>query len=576
MPYFTMILQPIKHELKIRFRYFLSRDLMPKQSYCKITDKVIDNFRQNYTNLMKNKLNQLKITIFPALAILLLGFGISAQTPRVVDKPKPTATPIPTPTATPTPVPIQTLPSLQSKIRLAVQRPELRRGQIGIKIVSLATGKIVYEQNSEKYFMPASNMKVFTVAAAIEKLSPNFKFVTSAYAPAMPDENGVIKGDLTIYGRGDVSFSTMFSENDYYKGLDNLVEKIAQVGVKRIEGNLIGDTSYFRGFYIPGSWEWDDLQWYYGAGISALTFNDNSITLRVSPGASGASCIAEILPNNTVIRIINQCTTTGQQRALKVTKKLDRDVIEISGTMPAGDEEYSGRIAVSNSAALFINLLRQRLEQKGITITGQNSVINTVNSQANPKIEIAKLESTPLSIIAQKTMKPSQNLYTETLLWTLGEERGDRTDLTKTSAEKGLAVVQKFLQEIGVAPDGIVQSDGSGLSRHNLVTPGAIVQVYQYMAKSPYAIAWNASLTIGGMDGTLRNRFKGTLAEANVRGKTGTINQVSSLSGYIKSASGENFVFSIIVNGVNPTSLRVKTIDEIVVALADFNGKSEQ
>ncbi len=527
---------------------------------------------------MKNKLNQLKITLFPALAILLLFFGISAQTPRTVDKPlpKPTVSPIPTSTASPTPVPIQTLPSLQSKIRLALQRPELRRGQIGVKIVSLDTGKIVFEQNSEKYFMPASNMKVFTVATAIEKLSPNFKFVTSAYAPAMPDENGVIKGDLTIYGRGDVSFSTAFSEGDYYKGIDSLVEKIAQAGVKRIEGNLIGDTSYFRGFYIPGSWEWDDLQWYYGAGISALSFNDNSITLRVSPGANGgAPCIAEILPNETVIRIINQCTTAGQQRALKVTKKLDQDVIEISGTMPAGGEIYSGRIAVSDSAALFINILRRRLEQKGIVITGANSLINTVNSQENNKIEIAKLESTPLSIIAQKTMKPSQNLYTETLLWTLGEERGDKTDLTKTSAEKGLAVVQKFLQEIGVAPDGIVQSDGSGLSRHNLVTPEAVVQVYQYMAKSPYSIAWDASLTIGGMDGTLQNRFKGTLAEANVRGKTGTINQVSSLSGYIKSAAGEKFVFSIIVNGVNPTSRRVKTIDEIVVALADFNGKTD-
>lgn len=529
---------------------------------------------------MKKTLNHLKIAAFPALAIFLLTFGISAQRPREVDKPlpKPTAspTPVPTPIASPTPVLIQTLPSLQTKIRLAVQRPELRRGQIGIKIVSLDTGKVVFEQNSEKYFMPASNMKVFTVAAAIEKLSPNFKFVTSAYATAMPDENGVLKGDLTIYGRGDVSFSTMFSENDYYKGLDNLVEKIAQAGIKRIEGNLIGDTSYFRGFYIPRGWEWDDLQGYYGAGISALSYNDNSINLRVAPGANGAPCIAEILPNNTSIRIINQCKTTGAQRTLNVAKKLDQDVIEISGLMPAGGEEFSGRFAVSSSAALFIDLLRQRLEQKGITVTGQNNVIDTVNPQPNNRVEIARLESTPLSIIAQKTMKPSQNLYTETLLWTLGEERGDKTDPTKTSAEKGLAVVQKFLQEIGVAPDAIMQADGSGLSRHNLVTPGAVVQVYQYMAKSPYSIAWDASLTIGGMDGTLRNRFKGTSAEANVRGKTGTINQVSSLSGYLRSAAGENFVFSIIVNGVNPTSLRVKTIDEIVVALTDFNGKSEQ
>ena len=339
---------------------------------------------------------------------------------------------------------------------------------------------------------------------------------------------------------------------------------------------MIGDESYFRGFSIPGSWEWDDLQWYYGAGISAFNFNDNAIELRVTPGSNGAFCNVQMQPVNTVIKIINQCTTSGTKRTLQVTKKLDQDVIEISGTLPAGDQGFSGRIAVSSPSKLFVELLRQRLEQKGIVITGRNNVVNVVNPSAENKIEITKLESTPLSIIAQKTMKPSQNLYTETLLWTLGEQLGDKTDTTTSSADKGIAVVKKFLQEIGVAPDGLMIYDGSGLSRHNLVTPSAVVQVYQYMAKSQNAIAWNASLTVGGFDGTLRNRFKGTSAEMNVRGKTGTIDQVSSLSGYITSASGEKFVFSIIVNGINPTSLRVKTIDEIVVALSDFNGKSDQ
>jgi D-alanyl-D-alanine carboxypeptidase/D-alanyl-D-alanine-endopeptidase (penicillin-binding protein 4) len=522
---------------------------------------------------MNKKLNQLKIAIFPVFAVLFLAVGISAQRDRVVEKPTPTPSISPTPVSTP--VPVQTLPFLQSKIRFTLQKPELRRGNIGVKIVSLDTGKTVFEQNSDKYFMPASNMKVFTVAAAIEKLSPNFQFVTSVYAPAMPDENGVIKGDLTIYGRGDISFSTAFSEGDYYKGLDNLVEKIAQSGVKKIEGNLIGDESYFRGDSLPGSWEWDDLQWYYGAGISALSLNDNAVDLRILPGSNGASCIAQVLPNNNIVRIINKCTTSGTKRNLQVTKKLDQNIIEISGTMPFNDSGYTGYIAVSRPADLFIALLRQRLEQKGITITGQNRTFNNANFSSANKIEIAKLESTQLSIIAQKTLKPSQNLYTETLLWTLGEQLGDKTNLNATSAEKGLDVVKKFLQGIGVAPDGIVQYDGSGLSRHNLVTPEAVVQVYQYMAKSPYSIAWNAALTIGGVDGTLKNRFKGTSAEANVRGKTGTIDQVSSLSGYLTSTSGEKFVFSIIVNGVNPTSLRTKTIDEIVIALSDFNGKSE-
>jgi serine-type D-Ala-D-Ala carboxypeptidase/endopeptidase (penicillin-binding protein 4) len=531
---------------------------------------------------MTFNLNSLKLSVL----VVIIIFGVNAlsfaQRERVIEKPTPTpkvpktATPTPSPSPTATPIPIQTLPSLQSKIIGVLRRPELHRGNVGIKVVSLDTGKTLYEENAEKYFMPASNMKVFTVATAMQKLSPNFKFVTSVYANALPDENGVIKGELTVYGRGDMTFSPAFADGDYYKNLDLLVEKIVQSGVKKIEGNLVGDQSYFHGYSVPEGWEWDDLQWYYGAGISSLTLNDNAVDLRVLPGASGASCIPQMTPSNTTIRIINTCTTGGDKRNLRVTKRLEQDLIEISGTIPAGDDGFSGRIAVSNSGELFISVLRQRLEQKGVVITGLNRSITVPEAITKNRIEITKLESTPLSIISQKTMKPSQNFYTETLLWTLGEEFGDKTDASKASADKGLAVVKSMLQEIGVSPDGVVQYDGSGLSRHNLVTPNSVIQVFRYMAKSPYALAWNASLTIGSLDGTLKNRFVGTSASANVRGKTGTIDQVSSLSGYVNSASGEKFVFSIIVNGVQQTSIRTKAIDEIVVALSDFNGRSEQ
>jgi len=188
---------------------------------------------------------------------------------------------------------------------------------------------------------------------------------------------------------------------------------------------------------------------------------------------------------------------------------------------------------------------------------------------------IGKVDSPPLSLIAAKTMKPSQNMYTEVLLWTLGEQVGRKNNGSGTSAALGTNVVKQFLREIGVPDDGIVQWDGSGLSRHNLITPSAVVSLYEYMAKrSRYSIAWRNSLTIGGVDGTLRNRFKGTRAEANMRGKTGTIDQVSALSGYVRTATGEELVVSIVVNGVpGGAGIRTRVIDEIVVALADYNGK---
>jgi serine-type D-Ala-D-Ala carboxypeptidase/endopeptidase (penicillin-binding protein 4) len=411
----------------------------------------------------------------------------------------------------------------------------------------------------------------------------------------MPDASGTIKGDLTVYGRGDVSFSTAFTGGDYYKSLDNLADRIVQAGVKRIEGNLVGDESYFTGSPIPGGWEWDDLQWEYGAEISALPLNDNALDLSVKPGSSGAPCVVNLRPFNPVVRIINTCLTTapGTARTLTVKKDLDQNILEISGTMPVNGRGFNEPVTVSHPAELFVALLKQRLEQKGVVVTGQTRVIGTrekaalaAASQTAP-VQIAQLESPPFSLIAAKTMKPSQNLYTETILWTLGEQgRNFQTAFTdksednpylksnSTSAERGIFVVRNFLNEIGVAPDGLIQYDGSGLSRHNLVTPAALVTVYSYMAKqSRYSAAWLDSLTIGGVDGTLKSRFKGARTNGNVRGKTGTIDQVSALSGYVTTAAGERLVFSIIVNGVRNGDLRVATIDEIVAQLANFNGR---
>ncbi|MEP6900895.1 MAG: D-alanyl-D-alanine carboxypeptidase/D-alanyl-D-alanine-endopeptidase [Actinomycetota bacterium] len=546
------------------------------------------------------KISQIKIALFLIVAI---GLSVAAQNndnrQRIIigatPTPKPTVPPTPVPTPTPTISSGQTIFDLQAKIRQSLARPELRRGSIGIKIASLDTGTVVFESNAEKYFMPASNMKSFTVAAAMEKLTPDFRFLTSVFAPVKPDANGMIKGDLVIYGRGDVSFSTAFYGGDYYKGLDNLADKIVQAGVKRIEGNLVGDESYFTGSAIPAGWEWDDLQWYYGAEVSALPLNDDALDLSVKPALINAPCIVQLLPFNSIMRVVNTCITTasGVKRDLTVKKDLDRNVLEISGTMPVGDKGFSNYLTVSHPAELFTALLKQRLEQKGVVITGQPRVIGAKEktilavSSMLPPVQITTLESPPFSIIAAKTLKPSQNLYTETILWTLGQE-GRGATMTNavtpetnpflnpkaTSAEKGIFVVRSFLNEIGVAPDGIIQWDGSGLSRHNLVTPAALVQVYEYMAKqSKYRDAWLNALTIGGVDGTLQRRFKDTKAAGNVRGKTGTIDQVSALSGYVTTVGSEKLVFSILVNGVNEEKLRQAVIDEIVVNLANFNGK---
>ena len=513
--------------------------------------------------------------------LLAIGFylltAVSAATTQsasAAGPPTPTPSPQASATPTPSPVPVQTLENLQAKIRQRMSASEVRRGRVGIKIVSLSTGKVVFENDADKYFMPASNMKNFTVAAALERLGPDFKFVTSVYANAKPDATGTIKGDLRVYGRGDISISTAFNNGDYYKGLDNLVDKIAAAGVKRIEGDLVGDESYFKGFALPATWEWDDLQWYDGAEISALPINNNAVDLTVKPGAVNQPCEVSVLPQTPLMTVTNTCrTTSGGARTLKVFKPLGRNLLEISGTMPIGDS-FVGYVAVTHPADLFIAMLQQRLELKGIVLIGHARVL-PAGFRADPaQIEIARLESPPFLEVAARTMKPSQNMFTETILWAMGEQLARKSSPAADSATLGLNIVRSFMNQAGIPEEGVLQYDGSGLSRHDLVTPNAVVTLYTYMAKqSRNAQVWRDSLTVGGVDGTLRNRFKGTAAEGNIRGKTGTLDQVSALSGHMTTAGGDQLVVSIIVNGVAEPRTRTSLIDDIVIQLANFNGK---
>lgn len=539
---------------------------------------------------MKQKQRSYSLSAIILFIIICSGVRASfGQDPAATPEPRPRVvvsdpvSPSVTPTPTPTPRAVQTatLADLRAKIASRISRADVRRGTVGFKAVSLKTGKVIFEQNAEKYLMPASNMKNFTVAAALERLSPDFRFVTSVYADAVPSADGVVSGNVRIYGRGDVSFSTTFYPDDFYKRLDDLAAAIAAAGVKRIDGDLIGDDTYFTGNAIPHGWEWDDLQWYYGAEVSALPLNDNTLTLRVKPGPKGFACSVSFEPDIAFFQVKNLCTTTagGEPRTLSITKALERNELVIAGTLPVGNGGFFNNVTVSRPADLFVKLLKERLALKGITVKGKTRAIDrNALLQTGNFVEIAKLESPPLSLIAQKTMKPSQNMYTEVLLRTLGEDLRKKmltnSPVRAESGELGTQAVQEFMRSIGIADDAFIQYDGSGLSRHDLVTNEAIVRLYVHMGKeSKFSRVWRDSLTIAGVDGTLQNRFKGTKGAANVRGKTGTIDQVSALSGYLTTAGGDEIAFSALVNGVPQPAVRTALIDEIVLYLVNFDGK---
>jgi D-alanyl-D-alanine carboxypeptidase/D-alanyl-D-alanine-endopeptidase (penicillin-binding protein 4) len=551
--------------------------------------------------------------------LLLLALGFSSLTSSSAQElrpqrerrvsataPQPTQTPTPKPTPTPTPQPLatpdasitrssasapKTLDELRARIQEVLRNPELATAQMSIKVASLNTGRTLYEENAEKLLHPASNMKIYTVAAALDRLSPDFRFKTSAYVPSAPDAAGVIRGDLIIYGRGDPSFAASFNNGDYYKAIDDFAARIANAGVKRIEGNIIGDESYFTGSHFGYGWEWDDLQWYYGAEISALTVNDNSLDLFVRPGLDvGSQAIVTTGPVTPLVTIVNRATTgeRGTRRNILVVRPLGTNTIEISGSVPLGidatDKGLIGSIAVPNPALVFVYMLRSSLASKGVTITGQSQMIDARGRSRQPLkveslVEIASVQSPPLSVIAAQTMKPSQNLYTELLLRTLGRAaapNGTISSPERTTADEGIEAVKTFLRGAGIEPRGqVVQADGSGLSRHNYITASGTMQLLTYMSTHRYANAFREALPIAGVDGTLRTRMRGTPAANNLRAKTGTISGVASLSGYVTTAAGERLVFSIILNNYpEESSSRRSFIDTIAVLLASYAGRS--
>jgi D-alanyl-D-alanine carboxypeptidase/D-alanyl-D-alanine-endopeptidase (penicillin-binding protein 4) len=520
-----------------------------------------------------------------------------AATPAPSPSELPNGSPAQIPQSLPTVTPAQTkavattstLAELQSRISQILQKPELAPALVGIKVASLGTGHVLFEENANKLLRPASNMKLYTVAAALDRLSPEFRFVTSVYAPARPDAAGIIHGDLTIFGRGDPSIAARFNNGDYFKGIDDLTARIVAAGVKRVEGDLVGDETYFTGPQYGTGWDWDDLTWWYGAEVSALTVNDNALDLSIKPGDQvGSPAIVTTGPPDPLLKIANRVVTSakGTPRDLAVYRGLASDDVEVQGSIALDDKGYSGGLGISRPALLFVYLLRSSLAQHGVTISGKTRTIaaRTIPAATNSEspvsrsIEVATLRSPPLSVIAAKTLKPSQNLYTELILRTLGKvpvSSATAVTTNRTSEAAGIEIVKTFLREAGVDQSTLVLSDGSGLSRNDMVTAEATLQLLTYMHRHRYATVFREALPIAGVDGTLKNRLKGTLAENNLRAKTGTLSSAISLSGFVRDAAGEDLVFSIMVNNYQKdTDIQSVCIDPIAILLASFAGKS--
>ena len=489
----------------------------------------------------------------------------------------------------------RSLDELKSRIEQIVRQPALEPGFFAVKIVSLDSATVIYEQDANKFVRPASNMKLYTVATAFDRLTPDFRFITSVYAKEKPDD-GKVKGDLVIYGRGDPSIAARFNDGDYFKGINELADRILVAGVRRVKGDLVGDESYFNGAPLGSGWEWEDLTWSYGAPVSALNINDNALDLNVKPADRvGAPVLVTTgPPAASFVTIVNRATTSarGSRSNLQIYRGLCANTIELSGTLPLGDAGFVGGVAIQDPALAFVTMLRDALVKRGVKIDGRVRTVNwrsggSVVPAANEgevtalpaPIEIASLQSPPFSAIASHTLKPSQNQYTELILRTLGRTQPplvSENGRTRDDEDAGLEIVRNFLRQAGIGDNDVALNDGSGLSRNDLISANTTVALLTFMTKHKYFAQFRDALPIAGVDGTLRTRMRGTPAEGNVRAKTGSLSSVASLSGYVTTAGGEHLVFSMMLNNYpDASAVRRDSIDAIAVLLASFSGKTQ-
>jgi serine-type D-Ala-D-Ala carboxypeptidase/endopeptidase (penicillin-binding protein 4) len=457
-----------------------------------------------------------------------------------------------------------------------VQAAPVDKGEWGLLVVDATTGEILYEKNADKYFVPASNMKLLTTALALDKLGPDYRFRTTVETNGTLSADGKLSGDLVLVGRGDPNLSNRkypFDTKEEFDGppekvLAELADAVAARGVKEVFGDIVGDDSYFPRERYPDGWEIDDMVWEYGAAISALVVDDNTATLLLTPGEKAGDAVAgEMQPHIEEFVVKNLAVTAGpkEKADLQLTREPGSDTVVVSGTLPAKGEPRKLVLAIQEPAQHAAALLARLLADRGVKWHGKVRAQHDPDVAEASRTVLAEHLSIRLGDSVKLVNKISQNLHTEVLLRVAARQDG-RWGTT----DDLLNFPKAFYRKVGIAPDDVVQTDGSGLSRHDMVTPRAFVTLLEYAEKQAWFPEYYVSLPISGMDGTLNERMKDSAISGRVHAKTGSVSHVRTLSGYAETPGGRKLIFSFLSNNQLGKNHEVHdALDELCLAMLE-------
>jgi len=462
---------------------------------------------------------------------------------------------------------------LRTELDEIFNEPAFSNAYWGVVIQSLKNGDYLYLKNQHKNFIPASNMKLFTTAAALVKLGPEFRYCTRFYSDSSLDGSGILAGDLIVVGSGDPTITGRYHNGEITRPLECWVDSLKARNIGTIEGDIVGDDNFFEEEIMGEGWAWDYQSDWYAAQISALSFNDNCINIYFVAGDSiGSRAKYQIMPETDYAQIVNKVITVrnGREREIKFSRKRGTNQVVIDGTISIASSPQRDYFSIENPTLFAATVFERTLEKRGILVLGHPRDIDDLadyryrQDQANL---IFKYFSPPLWEIVETINKVSQNLYAELLLRTLGAQFRD-----VGNAQQGIDVVKEFLQDIGIDTRQFLMYDGSGLSRLNMITPMQVVKLLRYMRQHEHGDYFYQSLPIAGGDGSLKNRMQQTTAARNVRAKPGYVGHVRALSGYITTADNEELAFSIIANNYSvPTSMADLIQDLVCERLANFS-----